>query len=63
MKKCGKFIFESSTYLDCVELAAVATVGRVVGAVKDGLLLAPVGPQVGIWLRRHWLDEAGALDH
>ena len=50
-------------YLDGVELATVAAVGSVLGAVEDWLLLAFVRSDVAV-LKLGWrFDEARTFDH
>ena len=50
-------------YLDGVELAAVPTVGGVLGVVEDWLLPALVRSDVAVLELGWWLDEARAFDH
>lgn len=49
--------------LDSIKLATVATIGRVLRAVKYWLLPASMWSHVGIRCWRHWLNVAGAFNH
>ena len=62
-KSVGKAPCRRKTYLNSIKLATVSAVGCVLGAMQYWLLLASVGPSLGTWCLRRWLDEAGTFYH